>query len=36
LVAIKTAARTTPTIYLLEKGKILNKWGVADLEMAVK
>ena len=36
LVAIKTAARTTPTIFLFEKGKILNKWGVADLEMAVK
>lgn len=31
LVAIKTAARTTPTVYLLEKGKILNKWGVGDL-----
>ena len=36
LVAIKTAARTTPTIYLLEKGKILNKWGVSDFEMAIK
>jgi hypothetical protein len=31
LVAIKTAARTTPTVYLLEKGKILNKWGVGNL-----
>lgn len=36
LVAIKTAARTTPTVYLLQKGKIINKWGVADLEMALK
>jgi uncharacterized membrane protein YphA (DoxX/SURF4 family) len=32
LVAIKTAARTTPTVYLLEKGKILNKWGVGNLD----
>ena len=30
LVAIKTAARSNPTLYLLEKGKILNKWGKAD------
>ena len=36
LVAIKTAARTTPTIYLLEKGKILNKWGVGDLDKVSK
>ncbi len=32
LVAIKTAARTTPTVYLLEKGKIINKWGVGNLD----
>ncbi len=31
-VAIKTAARSNPTIYLLEKGKILNKWGRLDLQ----
>ncbi len=30
--AIKTAARTDPTIYLLKKGTILNKWSYAELE----
>ncbi len=35
-VAIKTAARTSPTLYLLEKGRIINKWGAADLERALK
>jgi uncharacterized membrane protein YphA (DoxX/SURF4 family) len=32
--AIKTAARTDPTIYLLKKGTILNKWSYASLESA--
>ncbi len=30
LVAIKTAARSNPTLYLLEQGKILDKWGSSD------
>jgi hypothetical protein len=29
-VAIKTAARVDPTIYLLDDGKILEKWALAD------
>ena len=32
--AIKTAARADPTLYLLKKGTILNKWSYADLESA--
>lgn len=32
LVAIKTAARSNPTLYLLEQGKILDKWGKGDFE----
>lgn len=32
LVAIKTAARSNPTLYLLEQGKILDKWGRGDFE----
>jgi uncharacterized membrane protein YphA (DoxX/SURF4 family) len=32
--AIKTAARADPTVYLLKKGTILNKWGYAALESA--
>jgi hypothetical protein len=31
LVAIKTAARSNPTLYLLEQGVILNKWGRAAI-----
>ncbi len=30
LVAIKTAARSNPTLYLLDQGKILGKWGKSD------
>lgn len=30
LVAIKTAARSNPTLYLLDQGKILDKWGKSD------
>jgi uncharacterized membrane protein YphA (DoxX/SURF4 family) len=33
--AVKTAARVDPTLYLLKKGTILNKWSYASLEMAV-
>jgi hypothetical protein len=33
--AVKTAARADPTLYLLKKGTILNKWSYANLEMAV-
>lgn len=35
LVAIKTAARSNPTLYLLEQGEIKNKWGRADFDKAV-
>ncbi len=34
-VAIKTAARTNPTLYLIKKGTILQKWSYADLEKAL-
>ena len=33
--AVKTAARADPTLYLLKKGTILNKWSYAGLEMAI-
>lgn len=33
--AIKTAARATPTLYLLKKGIILNKWSFANFENAI-
>ncbi len=33
--AVKTAARTDPTLYLLKKGTILNKWSYASLESAI-
>lgn len=33
--AIKTAARANPTLYLLKKGVILQKWSYADLEHAL-
>jgi hypothetical protein len=33
--AIKTAARTNPTLFLIKKGTILNKWSYADLEQAL-
>jgi uncharacterized membrane protein YphA (DoxX/SURF4 family) len=33
--AVKTAARADPTLYLLKKATILNKWSYASLEMAV-
>jgi len=32
LVAIKTAARSNPTLYHLEKGKIMAKYGKANLK----
>ena len=31
-VAIKTAARTNPTLYLLKKGTIIGKWSYADFD----
>ena len=34
LVAIKTAARTDPTLFLLEGGTIKGKWAYADFEKA--
>ena len=36
LVAVKTAARSNPTLYKLQQGVILNKWGRADLLNAIK
>lgn len=33
-VAIKTAARANPTIYLLNQGNIINKWSYADFDKA--
>lgn len=35
-VAIKTAARTNPTLMLVKNGTILGKWAYSDLERAVK
>lgn len=35
-VAIKTAARTNPTVFLVKKGTILNKWSYADLDEAIR
>jgi uncharacterized membrane protein YphA (DoxX/SURF4 family) len=34
--AIKTAARTNPTLYLVKKGTIINKWGYADFNQAIR
>ena len=34
--AIKTAARTNPTLYLVKKGTIIQKWGFADFEQAMR
>ncbi len=36
VVAIKTAARTNPTLYLIRHGTVLKKWGEADIEFALK
>lgn len=33
-VAIKTAARADPTLYLIRKGDIINKWSHADFDKA--
>ena len=33
--AVKTAARADPTLYILKKGTILNKWSYANLDLAV-
>jgi len=33
--AVKTAARADPTLYLLKKATILNKWSYANLETAI-
>jgi uncharacterized membrane protein YphA (DoxX/SURF4 family) len=33
--AVKTAARTDPTLYLLKNATILNKWSYANLDQAV-
>jgi hypothetical protein len=35
-VAIKTAARANPTLYLINNGTIVNKWSYADLDDAIK
>lgn len=35
LTAIRTAARANPTLYLLKKGIIINKWAYADFENAI-
>jgi hypothetical protein len=34
--AIKTAARTNPSLYLIKEGTIIDKWGYADFELALK
>lgn len=34
-VAIKTAARANPTLFLVKKGTILNKWSYADFEQGL-
>ena len=34
--AIKTAARTNPTLYLIKQGTIINKWGYADFDQALR
>ena len=34
--AIKTAARTNPTLYLVKKGTIIRKWGFADFDQAAR
>jgi len=36
LVAIRTAARVDPTIYLLENANIIGKWALADMDGALK
>ena len=36
LVAVKTAARSNPTLYKIQQGVIINKWGRADLLNAIK
>jgi uncharacterized membrane protein YphA (DoxX/SURF4 family) len=33
--AVKTAARADPTLYLLKKSTILNKWSYANLDLAI-
>lgn len=33
--AVKTAARADPTLYLLKKGTILDKWSYANFELAI-
>jgi hypothetical protein len=33
--AIKTAARTNPTLYLVKQGTIVSKWGEADFDLAL-
>lgn len=35
-VAIKTAARSTPTLYRIQQGVILEKWGRLDLKKSIK
>lgn len=35
-VAIKTAARSTPTLYKIQQGVVLQKWGRQDLKEAIK
>ncbi len=35
LVAIKTAARADPTMYILDQGTILGKWSYADFDNAI-
>jgi uncharacterized membrane protein YphA (DoxX/SURF4 family) len=35
-VAIKTAARANPTLYLVKQGTIMGKWSWSDLQKAIK
>jgi hypothetical protein len=36
LVAVKTAARSNPTLYKIQQGVILKKWGRADLLQSIQ
>lgn len=33
---IKAIARANPTLYLLKKGRIIDKWSYVDFDIAVK
>ena len=35
-VAIKTAARSTPTLYRIQQSVVLQKWGREDIKESIK